>query len=188
MSDVQERLLRLLDTHRVLTTGQLRQSPRRRNGPPNIGWRCWRSGGWWAKYGHHEDRERIRGHWWLTTAGARLITGTACAEGRIRCSSATPPAPVNRGPRRERSSQPPLLLTPVTFTLIPGSRTVSRLQLTNEPQQTHRRSAEPGRVVPRLRNAGKSPHFRDTCAGVCHQTAVLEALPSGASFDLGHSL
>ena len=38
------------------------------------------------------------------------------------------------GPRRERSPQAPLLLAPVNFTLIPGTRSVSSLQLTGEPE------------------------------------------------------
>jgi len=38
------------------------------------------------------------------------------------------------GSRRERSPMAPLLLAPVTFTLIPGTRNVSSLQLTGEPE------------------------------------------------------
>ena len=38
------------------------------------------------------------------------------------------------GPRRERAPQAPLLLAPVTFSLIPGTRSVSSLQLTGEPE------------------------------------------------------
>jgi len=38
------------------------------------------------------------------------------------------------GSRRERSPTAPLLLAPVTFTLIPGTRSVSTLQLTGEPE------------------------------------------------------
>lgn len=79
MSVVGERLLRLLDAHRVLTTGQLARltaAPER-----TTEYRL-------ARLAERRLVGRVRParsrgsapwHWWLTTTGARLVNGTACA-------------------------------------------------------------------------------------------------------------
>jgi len=79
VSVVAERLLQLLDAHRVLTTGQLT----RMTGAPErtTEYRLARLAerGLAGRVRPPRQRGSAPWHWWLTVKGARLINGTACA-------------------------------------------------------------------------------------------------------------
>ena len=82
MSELQERLLRLLDTHRVLTTGQLMAITSAPERTTEYRMAVLAKRGLVGRVRPPRGRGTHPWHWWLTPAGARLITGTACAEDR----------------------------------------------------------------------------------------------------------
>ena len=61
VSELQERLLRLLDTHRVMTTAQLMEITASPERTTEYRMAALAKRGWWAGYGHHADGGRIRG-------------------------------------------------------------------------------------------------------------------------------
>jgi hypothetical protein len=81
-SEVEDRLLRLLDAHRVLTTEQMQTI----TGAPErtTEYRLARlaTRGLAGRVRPPRAKGSHPWHWWLTPAGARLVTGTACAVDR----------------------------------------------------------------------------------------------------------
>lgn len=82
MSEVQERLLRLLDAHRVLTTAQLMAITAAPERTTEYRMAALAKRGLVGRVRPQRGRGTHPWHWWLTPAGARLVTGTACAEDR----------------------------------------------------------------------------------------------------------
>ena len=82
VSEVQERLLRLLDAHRVLTTAQLMQITAAPERTTEYRMAVLAKRGLVGRVRPPRGRGTHPWHWWLTPAGARLVTGTACAEDR----------------------------------------------------------------------------------------------------------
>jgi hypothetical protein len=82
VSEVQERLLRLLDTHRVLTTAQLMEITAAPERTTEYRMAVLAKRGLVGRVRPPRGRGTHPWHWWLTPAGARLVTGTACAEDR----------------------------------------------------------------------------------------------------------
>jgi hypothetical protein len=82
VSEVQERLLRLLDTHRVLTTAQLMEITAAPERTTEYRMAALAKRGLVGRVRPPRGRGTHPWHWWLTQSGARLITGTACAEDR----------------------------------------------------------------------------------------------------------
>ena len=82
VSEVQERLLRLLDTHRVLTTAQLMAITSAPERTTEYRMAVLAKRGLVGRVRPPRGRGTHPWHWWLTPAGARLVTGTACAEDR----------------------------------------------------------------------------------------------------------
>jgi hypothetical protein len=82
VSEVQERLLRLLDDHRVLTTAQLMEITAAPERTTEYRMAVLAKRGLVGRVRPPRGRGTHPWHWWLTPAGARLVTGTACAEDR----------------------------------------------------------------------------------------------------------
>lgn len=82
LSLLEERLLRLLDEHRVLTTGQVARA----TGAPErtTEYRLARLAerGLAGRVRPPREKGSHPWHWWLTAAGARAVTGSACAGDR----------------------------------------------------------------------------------------------------------